>query len=78
LTQVGERGQGPRGMKEKTSVQKTSGNKDGQNGSKDSEIEHQQHDQARKLQQAASRNDKKAWVEAPTKMVCQDTQLKQV
>jgi hypothetical protein len=61
-TQVGERGQGPRGTKELNSAQKASGNKDGQNGSKESKREQQQHEQARKLQQAASSNDKREWV----------------
>jgi hypothetical protein len=58
-TQVGERGQGPRGTKELHSAHNASGNKDGQNGSKESERVHQQHEQARTLQQAASSNDKR-------------------
>jgi hypothetical protein len=64
-TQVGERGQGSRGTKEQTNVQKASGNKDGQNGSKASERDHHQHKQARKLQQAASSNDKREWGGGP-------------
>jgi hypothetical protein len=58
-TQVGDRGQGPREMKETNRTQKASGNKDGQNGSKESEREQQQHEQARKLQQAPNSNDKR-------------------
>jgi hypothetical protein len=41
-TQVGDRGQGLRGTKETNSSQKASGNKDGQNGSKESEREQKQ------------------------------------
>jgi hypothetical protein len=61
-TQVGERGQGSRRTKEQTSAQKASGNKDGQNCSNESEREQHQYEQARKLQQAASSNDKREQV----------------
>jgi hypothetical protein len=58
-TQVGERDQGPRGTKELNSAHKASGNKDGQNVSKESDREQQQHEQARILQHAANSNDKR-------------------
>jgi hypothetical protein len=58
-TQVGDRGQGLRGTKETNSTQKSSGNKDGQNGSKESEREQQHHEQSRKLQQAPNSNGKR-------------------
>jgi hypothetical protein len=58
-TQVGDRGQGPRGTKETNSTHKASGNKDGQNGSKESERKQQQHEQALKLQQPPNSNDRR-------------------
>jgi hypothetical protein len=78
---VGEHGQGPRGTKEQTSAQKASGNKDGQNGSKESEREQHQHEQARELQQAASSNDnKREWTNdgGPNNDVMSSYKVKQV
>jgi hypothetical protein len=57
-TQVGDRGQGPRGTKETNSTKNASGNKDGQNGSKESDREQQQHEQAQTLQHEPNSNDK--------------------
>jgi hypothetical protein len=76
-TQVGDLGQGPRGTKETSSAQKASGNKDIQNGSKESEREKQQHEQSRKLQQAPNSNEKRErGSEGTITMLCQATKSK--
>jgi hypothetical protein len=78
-TQVGERGQGSRGTKEQTSAQKASGNKDGQNGSKESEresnISTSKHEKCNRQRVAMT---KESGSEGTTKMVCQATKSKQV